>query len=309
MHKIFVDGSYCEDKSTGGVGGYILNENHEYVAHFAHSLQSKPVHHYYEMIAIIAGLNCAIEHNISDIIIYNDDVTLINRLNKIQDIKAKEFYDMLLHRIYALGEQFASIKFEIFKCSHAHDLSRVYLKEKNEHDIEKQLRLLNINKRRVDGAPNINKCINITNIKKRKHNKKKKKVVMGPAKEKGIYFLDLPGAKNVYVYPARVAQSDTILISLHYDNKNDMFYCSHNNNLILGRKTYRNVITMSNYCLALISNRYKNQHITIKLNDELTKYWKYLWSENVIPEDNISSFKNLVRFLNQNNCTQIAFIK
>lgn len=144
MYSLIVDGSFCPTTLKGGVGGYILDSNRHYKTHFQYKLESKVVYKYFEILAIISGLNLALENNIDKIQVFSDDVDLIKSLTakNFSFKKSISLRDALFHKLQSILTQFTTVTFAVYKCHHAHDLSRIYLGDKNEADIVKQIKII-----------------------------------------------------------------------------------------------------------------------------------------------------------------------
>lgn len=335
MYTLTVDGSFCSSIQRGGVGGYLLDENLSYKDHFHYSLKSKVCEKYFELLAIIAGMNLCLSHNQKQLHVQSDELHLINTINNsllfdsekwsiqlTKNIKDNDFKYFLLLKILELTKKFTIIKFSVYKCRHAHDLSRVYLGHKNYDKIVSQLKKITINKPsyQIEGAPNLNNQVTISIVK----NKFKSKIKTESLKIKKLeskklkenineqYFLDLPLAKNIYIYPSKSTANKELkghinILLIYNDINNHLELFKDELKIASFENRGNHLIPLINYCIAFIAKKYTNNKLHINFKNISKEYTKYLWSEKRIDLDYVSSFKVLIKMLNQHNCQRVSF--
>lgn len=349
MYSLIVDGSFCPTTLKGGVGGYILDSNRHYKTHFQYKLESKVVYKYFEILAIISGLNLALENNIDKIQVFSDDVDLIKSLTakNFSFKKSISLRDALFHKLQSILTKFTTVTFAVYKCHHAHDLSRIYLGDKNEADIVKQIKIIETLKKGQKSARAIKvstlkpKTVNVINQNMKINCPIKKPLNMTisvsvPIRNKtpklkeykvdsktnqnnnGIYFLDLKEAKKIYIFPIintqksysynKPALKNAKIIDFNYDSHLQILTLVHDGDILLKKEISENLIHFLNYCICFLSRCFKNCKLHFNFINLPDNYSKLLWSQLKIQDDEVSSFKLIVNFLIKNNCTQISYL-
>lgn len=236
MHILTVDGSHSDILHMGGVGGYITDENKNYITHFHYALKSKVAENDFEALAVIAGLRKALDLGIKNIHVRSDDQVLLSRLALLQkndpnlsNKNKKVIYRKGLEsKILEVLTRFESAKLSIVKCKMAHHLSRLYLKnqvteeciveglkQKLKDPILKSHKKITFTVEKEIVPPKesitVQKAINVTitipkpmtKAQKKDLNKKLKKINAQEKKE-GQFFSSL--IKNTYIHPATESQ-------------------------------------------------------------------------------------------------------
>jgi ribonuclease HI len=110
-YQLFTDGSYQADEKIAAIGGYLLDPKNKVVFEFYQQIEEPAHYMYHESIALIHGLNKALEHGVEHLECFSDDASMRRILNKDILSNPSSQTNPFREEIFELKKKFKSIFF------------------------------------------------------------------------------------------------------------------------------------------------------------------------------------------------------